>query len=57
MSVGVIVRVSAEQREHWKEQAALRGISVNQMIKASVTATLEEGRQTHEGTVEEDQQQ
>lgn len=40
MSVGVLVRVSPQTREQWKEAAAKEGVSVSEMVRRSVAASM-----------------
>lgn len=40
MNVGVLVRVAPEEREKWKTIAAREGLSVNQLVRQAVEASL-----------------
>lgn len=44
MSVGVLVRVSEEERNEWKEAAARQGLSVNQLVRRTVAEALQHER-------------
>lgn len=40
MKVGVLVRVTAEQREQWKEIADREGVSVSEFVRRAVTSEI-----------------
>lgn len=46
MSVGVLVRVTAQERELWKEVAAQQGMSVSEMVRQTMAAQVREREET-----------
>lgn len=42
MTVGVLVRVTVEERQRWKDSAAEEGLSVSELVRRSVSAAISE---------------
>lgn len=42
MTVGVLVRVTPQERELWKQAAAQEGLSLSEMVRRTMAAQVDE---------------